>query len=62
MARVITFELVARAGLVERFERILNVGESVPEDHVARAFQHCRFPFVLEVFETLEHRKQAEVH
>ena len=62
MAGVVAFELVARAGLVERLQRIADVLEAVAEDEIVRALQHRRLPCVLEGLEALEHREQPEIH
>ena len=62
MARVVALELIARAGRVERIERVANVLEAVAEHEIVRAFQHLRLPFVLELLVALQHREQAEIH
>ena len=62
MARVVALELVARAGRVQRVERVADVLEAVAEHEVVRALQHLRLPLVLERLVALEHREQAEVH
>jgi hypothetical protein len=62
VAGVIALELIARAGRVERFQRVTDVLERIAEDEIVGAFQHRRLPVVLELLVSLEHREQAEIH
>ena len=62
MAGIVTFELVARARAVQRFQRVADILEGVAEDEVVGALQHLRLPVVLERLVPLQHREQAEIH
>src|SRR5260221_7286776 len=59
---VVALKFIARAATVERFQGITDVLEGVAEHKIMGGFQHGRLPVVFELFESLEHREQAEIH
>src|SRR6476646_11330333 len=59
---VVAFELEARAVCRQRGRCEFDILEGVAENEIAGALQILPLPFVLEVLEPVQHRKQAEVH
>jgi hypothetical protein len=57
MTGVVALELIARAGAVERFQRVADVLEGIAEDEIVGAFQHGGLPIVFELLVSLEHRE-----
>ena len=62
MTGVVALELIARAGRVERFQRVTDILEGIAEHEIVGAFQHRGLPVMLELLVSLEHREQAEIH
>src|SRR3546814_446958 len=62
VARVVAFELVARARRIERLEGIADILEAVAKDEIVAAFEHRGLPRVLKFLVALEHREKTKVH
>ena len=62
VADVVALDLEAGAVVFAGGEDVLDVGEGVPEDTLARAFQIGLLPVVLELLLAGEHRVEPEVH
>src|SRR3546814_7998324 len=62
VARVVAFELVARARRIERLEGIADILEVVAKDEIVDAFEHRRLPSMLKFLLGLEHREKAKVN
>src|SRR3546814_15427932 len=62
VARVVAFELVARARRIERLEGIADILEAVAKDEIVAAFEHRRLTRMLKFLVALEHREKAKVH
>src|SRR3546814_6927703 len=60
VARVVAFELVARAGRVQRLEGVADVLEAVAEDEVVAALEHGGLPLMLELLVALQHREDRK--
>src|SRR3546814_20725033 len=61
VARVVAFELVARARRIERLEGIADILEAVAKDDIVGALEHRRLPRMLKYIVALEHREKAKV-
>jgi hypothetical protein len=62
VANVVAFELEARAIFRQCSQCKFDIFEGVAKNEIAGALQILPLPFVLEVLEPVQHRKQAEVH
>jgi hypothetical protein len=62
MSGVVALELEPRAGAAERAEHEFDVLVCVAEHKIARVFERLRLPVVPEGLETVEHRKESEIH
>ena len=59
---VVALELEARAVCRQRGQCEFDILEGVAKNEIAGAVQILPLPFVLEVLEPVQHRKQAEIH
>src|SRR5207248_5763349 len=62
MADVVALDLEARAVVGARRQNVFDILEGVAEDPLVRCLEIRALPVELELPETLEHRKQSEVH
>lgn len=62
MADVVALELEARAVVAATTQNGLDILEGVLKYEITALFEVFALPFVLELLEPVQHRKQAEIH